>query len=160
MKFQKLFTTIVVFLLATGAGSAFAQDACEGGIIQHDTLDSFTLVGQSCRLQNVTINGDVTVVNAEKFTMQNCHVNGKISVRSSADIDLNDTDADSVEVTGNERVEVSLVIASGSLSVTGNGVAYVIANAAKTFDCGGNVRIVATKNQGPNANQQCDSLGL
>ena len=81
MKAKKLLPSIVVFCLATVAGGTFAQETCEERYIENVTIDEdVIIVGQNCRLQNVTINGNVRVVNSEKFTIQNGNINGNVIV--------------------------------------------------------------------------------
>lgn len=150
----------VALWLATGTGTAFAQDSpnvCPGGIIQDATLDSLTLVGQSCYLENVTINGDLTVTNAGRFTIQNSDVSGTIRVRASGDVRINDSNPGSVVLRGNEHAEVDLVIADIAIRVIRNGSAFVFANAAPIIQCRGNTRTVGLKNQSASGNN-CDPV--
>ena len=160
MKTHKLFITIMVFLLATGAGSASAIDICEGGIIEGGTFESVTLVGQSCILTNVRVLGDVTVLNAGTFWLQNSDVEGKIRVEGSGSVDLQDVQARNILVRGNETVQIgAFVTAARFIRVIGNNVVLVVANAAPIINCRDNIRTVGLKNRSGGGNN-CDVLGL
>lgn len=159
MKFQNTLANIAIFSLATGAGSAFAQDICEGYYIQGQTFDSLTLNGQSCFLQQVTIEGDLTVTNAGKFNIQNSNVGGTIRVAASGDVDINDTNPNRLVLIGNEKVDVTLVIADTAIRVIRNGTAFVAGNAAPIINCRGNIRTVGTQNFSSGGNN-CETVGL
>lgn len=139
--------------LITGTGAALAQDSkpsqdlCEGYYIEGGTFDSLNLEGVSCYLQQVTINGDLTVYNAENFTIQNSNVSGSIKVISSGDVRINDTDAESVVVTQSEKVEVSLVKAPIHIKVINNAYALVFLTASDFINCTGNIRLIGFDNQ-------------
>ena len=165
MKFQKLFTIIVVFSLATGAGSAFAEDItnCDRFYIHGEpgeplVVDSITLVGQSCILSYVNVNGDVTVTNAGSFEFQNSEVGGTIRVTGSRDVGLQGTNADRrLILKGNEMVSVYNATVGRAIRVIGNGVASVVANHAPTINCRNNIRLVGTKNESSSGNN-CETL--
>ena len=152
IKLMGIGSAITVWLL-TFPGFLLAQDSdpaqfrCEGYYIEGMTFDhSLNLDGVSCRLQGVTVNGDLTVYNAEKFTIQNGNVNGAITVISSGEVDVDDTKASSVVVTQSEDVLVSLVIADIHIKVINNTRASVYLNSSNFINCKQNTRLVGFKN--------------
>ena len=160
MKLHKLLITIMVFLLTIGAGSASALEICEGGVIEGGTYDSVTLVGTSCILTGVTVTGNVTVLNAGTFWLQNSEVEGTIRVEGSGSVDLQEVDARRILVRGNETVQIgAFVKATRAIRVIGNNAVLVVANAAPIINCRGNIRTVGMKNESVSGNN-CDILGL
>ena len=165
MKLQKLLPAIVVFWLATGAGSAFAEDItnCDRFYIHGEPgqpleVDSITLTGQSCILSYVNVYGDVTVTNAGRFEFQNSNVGGTIRVIGSGDVGLQQTDADgSLILKGNELVSVYTAIVGTAIRVIRNKVATVVGNAAPVIRCRDNIRLVGTENESSSGNN-CETL--
>ena len=118
--------SIVLFFFVTGAQFVSAQDEpdvarleiCEGGIIRDVTVGSINMNGVSCYFSNVTVENNLIVTNAGKVTIQNSDVGGAIRLGANGEVDINDTNAGSILVQGNDRVEISLVTGSVRNSVS------------------------------------------
>jgi len=150
----------MVFFLTIGAGSASALDICEGGIIDGGEYDSVTLVGTSCILINVTVTGNVTVLNAGTFWLQSSDVGGTIRVEGSGSVDLQEVNARRILVKGNETVQIgAFVSATRAIRVIRNNAVLVLASVAPIINCRGNIRTVGMKNVSEGGNN-CDILGL
>jgi hypothetical protein len=159
MKLQKLFPTIVVFWLVTGAGGVFAQDRCDRFFITDQEFESLSLVGQSCYLYNVTISGDLTVINSGNFSIQESRVGGTIRLLASDDAQIQHTEANKVIARGNTKTVLGGVQANDAISVVNNGVAYVGLNFARVIRCKDNIRLVAGQNHATERNT-CSTPGL
>ena len=160
MKLQKLFRNILVFWLATGAGSVLAQDRCDGFFITDQEFESLTLVGESCYLYNVTISGDLTVINSGNFSIQESRVGGTIKLLASVDAQIQHTEANKVIARGNTKTVLGGVQANDTIRVVNNGVAYVGLNVARVIRCKDNIRLVAGQNYATGGANTCSTPGL
>lgn len=148
MKLQNLFASIVFFSLATGAGSAFAQDRCDGFYIQGKSFDSLTLDRQSCMLASVDIAGDLTVTNSDYFYCSNCEVGGNITVTGGGHITLIGSNAKQgrIILNGNEDVTLEAAFVGNAIRVIGNGTARVLGTEAPIIRCRDNTRTIGYAN--------------
>ena len=161
MKFKKLFTIIVFFSLATGAGSAFAQDItdCDGFEITGETgggpggsalyleVDSITLDGQSCYISIVRVSGDVEVRNADLVILQNAIVDGDVKMVNNGNVaSILQVDAEGdILVRNNDNVRVDRSRAR-TIRVIGNGEAELIGAVALGINCRNNDILFGDRN--------------
>lgn len=144
-------------LLTAVASMAMGQDqvGCPGGIISGPVgeitfFDSITIDGESCLIQNVSVNETVNVTNSEELLMVTVDVNGPVTVVGGGSATLIDTFSNGlIRVSRNETARL-IGNESRNILVVRNIKAVVKANlAAGALVCRLNTRLDAKQNQAP-----------
>lgn len=111
MKLYKQFLTATTgCLLLSAAGAAMAVD-CPRGFIRETTVPSIEIDGQVCVIDDVVVQGAVTVTNSPELFMSDVDVGGPLTVTG-----------------GESAIFLRVDVKSGDFSVTGAKLAVVGAN--------------------------------
>jgi hypothetical protein len=161
MKSLKLFVSVATACLLVGASGTVMAVDCAGGIIENTTVDSITIDGQSCFINEVFVNGDVIVRNSEELVMVRNNVVGNIRVLGGRNVTLvaNSAKDGSIVVRSNERALLVLNNATETIRVIRTGKKATVKRnlAAIAIVCRNNGRLDAFENEAPE--MRCRSLG-
>ena len=130
MKLHKLFlSAATVGLLLGGSGAAMAQvvDDCADGFIIGEQVDEIQIDGVACHIEEVLVNGNVTVTNSPALTMIDVEVKGSVSATGPAgqtgrvSMTRVDSFGGNIDVTGHAGAIVSACITRGGGEAADNG---------------------------------------
>ena len=135
-------------LLLGASGASMAVD-CADGTIVGQTVDEIVVDGRSCHVEDVVVQGNVTVTNSEKFALIDSNVGGALRVTGgrNARIILNEIASGSVDVSNNELAAVLANIAPGTMLVNSNAHAEVVRNVVTNLTCTANLRLDSRANE-------------
>ena len=156
MKVHKLFMIVATGGLLVGAsGAAMAQtvDDCADGIIVGESVDGIAFDARACHIEDVLVNGNVTITNSPAIEMLDVEVKGGVSVTGGGgrttltrvdafggNIDLSGLGF--VTVIGNITQRGGEAADSGNLTINNNASAFVQANVvAGNLTCSGNTTL-------------------
>jgi hypothetical protein len=158
MKSLKWLISVATACLLVGAsGMAMAVD-CSEGAIENIPVAEITLNGQSCFINNVTVEGDIVAVNSEEVTILNGSVGGRVRLIGGRNATMVGVAVvGNITARSNERANLALNGAS-NIRVINNDKAVIKRNGALgIIQCRGNRRLDAFENEA--AEVRCRALG-